>query len=280
MSQISRQVAATDDDCVRMYVGAGYWNIAWSTLYAGYRFADSYNWGSAVRFTNITIPPGSVIASAYLTFTRGESRATTVVNTRIRSQNSSNPLTFSTAADFDARSWIDPPVDWDNIPAWTLDTEYSSPNIAACIQAAIDLVGWASGNAMVLQWQDYDQRSTAATNTVREAYDYTNVAAKAAKLIINYTLPCYLWIEGTRLHYIADTAELSFEGTDTLTNATAGHIWIEGTYLHYIDENGDERRQEGTAEGATGQTAGHLWVEATKLRYIDASGDERTITGV
>lgn len=73
--------------------------------------------------------------------------------------------------------------------------------------------------------------------------------------------------------------ERAFEGTDTGSNGTAGHLWVEGTYLHYIDENGDERRQEGIKEGATGRATGQMWIESTKLRYIDASGDERYIEG-
>lgn len=88
----------------------------------------------------------------------------------------------------------------------------------------------------------------------------------------------YLWVEGTKLAYLA-LSKLTKEGTTTGDTGTAGYVWVEGTYLHYIDSSGDERRIEGSQEGATGKTGGHIWVEDTKIRYIDSSGNERYIEG-
>lgn len=93
----------------------------------------------------------------------------------------------------------------------------------------------------------------------------------------------FLWVEGEKLCYGTYSypvpTKYQISGTTTGQTGTAGHLWIEGNYLHWIDQLGDERRSEGTAEGATGQTAGHTWVEGSKLRYIDSSGNERYIEG-
>jgi len=138
--------------------------------------------------------------------------------------------------------------------------------------------------AGVLDW--YADASS-PTYTWRRAYDLTGAGTTWqsdqtwAFLFEEWEtiLIGYIWVEGTGLHYGAEDQERVITGADTGSNGAAGYLWVEGTYLHYIDENGDERRQEGTAEGATGQTAGHIWIESTKLRYIDANGDERYIEG-
>lgn len=98
-------------------------------------------------------------------------------------------------------------------------------------------------------------------------------------LIINFRVAGYIWVEGTRLHLNTATKERAIEGATTGNSGDAGYLWVEGTYLHYIDENGDERRQEGIKEGATGKDGGQFWIEGTKFRYIDADGDERYIEG-
>ncbi len=52
-------------------------------------------------------------------------------------------------------------MSWDNIPAWTQDTEYQSPDISAIVQEIVNQAGWVSGNHLVLFWDDHEGRSTA-----------------------------------------------------------------------------------------------------------------------
>lgn len=183
------QVTAGTDDCVRSTNTTDSFSLTGDTFRAGYTSASFQNRGSAARFLNVTIPAGSSIISAFLLLT---SRTVTVnndVNTRLRAEANITPATFSDSADFDARVWSSAPalVNWDAIPAWSPDesgADTTSPDIAALIQAVIDLPGWASGNPMVILWDDFEQRSTQSASTQRDAFTYEGSTIKAPQLVI------------------------------------------------------------------------------------------------
>jgi len=48
---------------------------------------------------------------------------------------SSKPLTNATTS-------------WNNVPSWTMDNTYQSPNISAVVQEMVDRNDWSNGNAM------------------------------------------------------------------------------------------------------------------------------------
>ena len=182
------QVGASSDDCVKRIL-PDYFSSTLAICLAGANAATGQNWGSGARFLNITIPAGSTINSAGLILTCGTSGDTIVVNTRLRAQANINPATFSNQVDFDNRTWTTVYVNWDAIPAWILDTEYTSSDIKTCIQEVINLSGWASGNPMAVLWDDFQQRSTQATGKYRQGYSYDGSATYAPKLVITYTVP-------------------------------------------------------------------------------------------
>jgi hypothetical protein len=182
------QVSQATDDCRRIKSG-DYWNTAGVEGALGYAASSYKGCGMAFRFLNVAIPVGATITSAYLSFKASASKSLTVVNSKIRGQNSSNPITFSTQADFDARTWLATIAYWDAIAAWTANQWYNSPDIAAIIQAIINLSGWASGNALVLLWEDWDLRSTQVDNTTRTNWLYEQSSSEAPKLHIEYTPP-------------------------------------------------------------------------------------------
>jgi len=115
----------------------------------------------------------------------------TTVNSRISAEDVDDAATFSSdSSAFDAR-WAartTARVDWDNIGAWTLNTDYNSPDIKTVIQEIVDRAGWASGNDIVIFWDDFDDRSTHNTSRWRLAYSYTTPAS-APKLYIEWTIP-------------------------------------------------------------------------------------------
>jgi hypothetical protein len=186
MATLNLQVSQSSDDTAR-HKSSDYWNTAHIAVTAGYYSSTYKGMGGAMRFQNVTIPPGSTITSAYLTLRAYDTLNNTVVNSYLKGQNNSNPATFSTQADFDARTWLSTVVNWDSIPAWTNNTDYQSPDISSIIQAIINLSGWASGNALVLAWEDWELRSTQANNTYRDAYSYDGSSTYAPKLHIEYT---------------------------------------------------------------------------------------------
>jgi len=191
-SIINLQVGASTDDCDKR------WSLATSTwtfslteggFLAGYENENVQKVGAGMRLLNVTIPPGSTIDTAYLTITCIVGRSGVVVRSIVRGEAADNAATFSTVANYDARTRTTALVYWDAIPAWTLDAAYNSPEIKTVVQEIVNRGGWLSGNAMVFFWDDHDGRSTAGNGTDRIGYAYDASTSKAPKLHIEYTPP-------------------------------------------------------------------------------------------
>jgi hypothetical protein len=151
--------------------------------------------GSQMRFLNVTIPQGATIDTAYLTLHSDNGNSSTTVNSKIRGVDADN-ATMATTTGGGAGSFENPPftdavVNWDNIGAWVNDVDYNSPEIKTIIQEIVDRVGWSSGNAIVIQWDDIDLRSTQMGTVIRTAAARDNGGAygiaNCAKLHIEYT---------------------------------------------------------------------------------------------
>jgi hypothetical protein len=78
-------------------------------------------------------------------------------------------------------------VDWDSISAWVVNNDYNSPEIKTVIKEIVDRSGWASGNDIVIFWDDFEDRSTHASGCYRHAYSYDGGSTYAPKLHIEYT---------------------------------------------------------------------------------------------
>lgn len=190
MATLDKQVAASADDCDRGLSGNNY-NRTSAVQRAGARSVN-YKFGGGMRFLNITIPRGSTIVAAHLTFTGSEADSGVVVNTRISAEDVDTAAAMpATGAAFDTRfsGHTTARIDWDAIPAWTVDTEYQSPEIKTVIQEIVDRPGWISGNNIVIFWEDFDARSTKAADCERRGYSYDASPAKAPELHIEYSVP-------------------------------------------------------------------------------------------
>jgi len=185
------QVGVSSDDCLRQ-LSLNTFDLTGVFRAGAHLTTSNYQMGDGARFTNITIPKGSTINQAYLTLRCSGAKAGTTVKTRISAEKIDNAPTFANdAAAFDAR-WANRTtarVNWDNIPAWTLNTNYNSPEIKTVIQEIINRAGWASGNALVIFWEDFEDRSTHAADCYRPAYSYDTSTTYAPKLYIGYTMP-------------------------------------------------------------------------------------------
>jgi type IV pilus assembly protein PilY1 len=203
MVALNLQVAASVDDCI-YYENAGtpLFDASNTTQNAGRFDNTSYRYyGGGVRFQNVTIPKGAVIKTAVLKVTAMNGQSGTVVNTRITGDAEDNAAAWSDITNYKNRrgtliggannNYITShQVDWNGVPAFVLDTEYTSPDISTVIQEIVNRAGWASGHALALWWDDYDRRSTlAGGDNRRSAYSYDFIPSKSAKLQITYTLP-------------------------------------------------------------------------------------------
>jgi hypothetical protein len=103
-----------------------------------------------IRFPNVTIPVGSVIDTAKLTFNAHQDNAGNDTNVIIYGVAADNPVAPTSVAEFNALTLTTAYVNWDDIENWTQDSNYDTPSIKTIIQEIADRAGWASGNALIM----------------------------------------------------------------------------------------------------------------------------------
>jgi len=183
------KVGASSDDC-RRELTPPLWTLTGGDQPVGAWSSSEYQKGGGMRFINVAIPQGVTVTNAYISLLEPWSGQTgVVVNSRISAERVDNAPTFADDADaFDAR-WANRTVvrvNWDNIPAWTIAEWYNSPNIKEVIQEIVNRAGWASGNAIVIFWEDYEDRSTHGDRCLRTGTPYDTGASSAPKLHIEW----------------------------------------------------------------------------------------------
>lgn len=190
MATLQRTVAASSDYAYQDSADA-------VTLDAG-NVTDNALDHVGMRFTNITIPPGSTINSATLTVTM-MGTGTDEPKHQLRGQLALNAAAFSTSTDdVDSRTRTTATVQWNstNLGAAAGD-EYewgaaagdptNGADISAIIQEIIDQVGWASGNALVLICEQYLPSDGARDLQIRSYTDSFAVGGNPPILDIDYT---------------------------------------------------------------------------------------------
>lgn len=141
-----------------------------------------------MRFTNITIPKGAIITSAYIQFTvDATSKNASPCVVTIKGQAADNPVTFNPATKFDITSrpktsdsiiWTVSGSTWNTVGSNGPDQR--TANIASIIQGLVNRNGWASGNALALFMTGTGTREV-------ESADGNNPGA--AVLVVNYIEP-------------------------------------------------------------------------------------------
>jgi type IV pilus assembly protein PilY1 len=187
MTLFTKRVVASTDDCARR-ITPDYWATVYVEQFAGKYDGSNYKYGGGMRFTVVTIPKNATIDNAKLTFIARSSDNGSICKTEISGEKIANALTFGTSADFDTRrnnSRTTAVVQWDSIGAWVAGSTYDSPDITSIIQEIVNQATWASGNALVLFWDDFANRST-GTDSVRSAKSYDQSTTECVLLTVNY----------------------------------------------------------------------------------------------
>lgn len=133
---------------------------------------------TALRFTGIGVPQGSVLNSVFLDL-RAYAQDTTSGAITVRAQNvDDGPQLNTTQGDLRWRlnNQATTGVGW-TFSRWTANTTYSSPDIKAAIQPVFNRAGWVKGNALVLLIDGTGRR---------RAYAYDDTPSKSAKIRISY----------------------------------------------------------------------------------------------
>jgi hypothetical protein len=133
-----------------------------------------------LRFTNITIPHGSYISGATLTFTSSDS-SSGMADWILQSQMINDAPAFGTLKyNISLRSRSDQVVTW-SPGSWNANEEYGSPDIRHLIQRVIDQPGWMNGNDIVLLIKG---------SGLRNAWSYDGDPDLGAVLTISYEPGC------------------------------------------------------------------------------------------
>jgi hypothetical protein len=105
-----------------------------------------------LRFENISVPTGAVIASANIQFTADEAQSEATALT-IRAEAADNaPIFTNTANNLSARTLTTRSVAWSPAEWITVDERgplEQTPDLSALVSEVIARPGWSSGNAMV-----------------------------------------------------------------------------------------------------------------------------------
>jgi len=186
-----RQITTGTDDANRR-LDTSTWSLTGVQLAVGSNGAAENQEGTGGRYTNITIPQGSTINTAHIHVTAKSSTAFTNVKSRISAEDVDDAAVIADdSAAFDARyaTRTTARVDWDDFPAWTADVEYESPSIVSVIQEIVNREGWASGNDILIFWDDFEDRTEPVAAKFKTAHAYESNSTYAMKLHITYTPP-------------------------------------------------------------------------------------------
>jgi hypothetical protein len=110
---------------------------------------------AGIRFANVPIPQGATIHSAKITFKAHSTQTTANCNIRIKGEDATHPVVYSTYANFAARIKTTAYQDWDAIESWAANSDYDSPDITDIIQEIVNRVGWESGHNLGIFLEDH-----------------------------------------------------------------------------------------------------------------------------
>lgn len=132
-----------------------------------------------VRFTDILVPQGATIQSAYIQFSaRWDGSGTCSITVRVEAAD--NALTFATgASNISARPLAPSQTTWDP-PSWIANessTPERTPDLTTLVQETVNRSGWVSGNSMAF---------VITGSGVRTAWSYDGSNAAAAVLHIEW----------------------------------------------------------------------------------------------
>lgn len=168
----------------------------------------------ALRFTQLEIPQGATISSAYIEFT-AEANKSGSYSVTIEGVDVDNASTFSASQNLGALARTTQNETMSGSSSWTLDETYNSPSLVSIVQEIVNRSGWASNNAMafIINTGSGD----------RDAYSYDNDAGKAPRLIVEYTPSNKCYISEVVTSSIAQGGSLTTASIQTASFTSSGN---------------------------------------------------------
>lgn len=258
MVTINIQIASASDSALRRLTGNGgpppQFSLTWGELRAGASGLYWYQGGMGLRFRNVLLDNTMTITAAYLRIVSYSGNTTTEAKTRISAEDVDDAPTFAdNAGAFDAR-WANRTtarVDWDDIASWVNEVEYDSPSIISVIQEIVTRGGWASGNDIVIFWEDFEDR-TAHASKFRATYSYSGSPTKSVILHIEYALPAFATTQAvTAIHPTIATGNGNVTELGSPNPTAYGVCWNTGGSPTISDDKTDEGAKSSTGAFTT-----------------------------
>lgn len=172
------EIAASADDATVNFNGSTI-DLTGDSITLG---GDGTNWYAALfRFTNVNVPAGATITDAYIRFRSPSSEKGHIIHLVISGERSVTPATFSTYANYAARTKTLESVAWSITNPWANQGYYNTPDLSSVVQEIIDLPGWAANNEMAI----FIVGSKLEIET-RDVWSYNGLSTNAAELYVTY----------------------------------------------------------------------------------------------
>lgn len=189
-----------------------------------------------LRFSNLSIPQGSLINKAYIQFTAEDNyNAAGTVFFKIEDTDSSS--TFNTTTnDISNRTTLTDTVTWSSIPSWSAigdaGMDQQSVDLSVLVQKIVNRGGWKSGNAL---------NFIASGTGVRVAYSFDGATnpSQIPVLVVEFTAP------------VTKTFTILSSSDDAEENLTAGGLDLTSTDIEF------------TTDGTTNQLIGLRYQNVT-----------------
>ncbi len=115
-------------------------------------FYNSTDRGVGLRFQNVTIPQGALIAKAYIELVAHNEGAATLSGSSgfvINGEATGDAPPFTSANNnLSTRPLTNQSITWDPVPAWDLDQSYRTPDLSPIVQEIVGRTDWADGQDM------------------------------------------------------------------------------------------------------------------------------------
>lgn len=161
---------------------------------------------AGIMFSNVNIPFGTIITSAFVRFVATDHDLQTgVCNAQCFFNVADNPDAPESVADYENLA-LTAPIDWDAVPAWTEDVAYDSPELVSILQAIIDRPGWETDNTLQFVVKDHGSDALWAMR------DYNTVASAAGT-------------KKAELHICFDRLSAGIKGSAGLPSSTNSVRW-------------------------------------------------------
>ncbi|MCP4430234.1 MAG: LamG domain-containing protein, partial [Gammaproteobacteria bacterium] len=207
---------------------------------------DSYHGGLQIvgmRFTNVAIPQGATINSAYIEFETDETDSGTANLVIYGEDNDTSNQFANNSGNISSRTPTSASVNW-NPSAWNSVNElHQTPDIGSIIKEIVDRPGWSSGNNLVIMIGP----GTGCTNSncQRTAESREGESAAAPLLVVNYStggLSCETYRDNfSSTSYSNQDGSMNWSGNWLETNdngsPNSGDIRIAGNRLEIKDDN-------------------------------------------